>query len=56
MPSLGTYMFKRTAISAALVLGALGLFAVPANAQIATSTELDGAVYSSTLSRLCESR
>jgi Transglycosylase SLT domain len=42
MPSLGTHMFKRNAISAALLLGALGLFVVPANAQIATSTDLDG--------------
>jgi hypothetical protein len=35
-------MFKRNAISAALILGALGLFAVPSQAQIASSVDLDG--------------
>ncbi len=35
-------MFKLTAVSAALVLGALGLFAVPSQAQIASSIALDG--------------
>ena len=35
-------MFKLTAVSAALVLGALGLFAVPSQAQIASSINLDG--------------
>jgi soluble lytic murein transglycosylase-like protein len=35
-------MFKRIAISASLVLGALGLLAVSADAQITTSTDLVG--------------
>jgi soluble lytic murein transglycosylase-like protein len=35
-------MFKPTAITATLVLGVLGLFAVPIKAQIATSTDLGG--------------
>jgi soluble lytic murein transglycosylase-like protein len=35
-------MSKLTAISASVVLGTLSLFALPANAQIASSIELDG--------------
>ncbi len=35
-------MLKRNALSAALVLGALGLLAVPSQAQIASSIDLDG--------------
>jgi Transglycosylase SLT domain len=35
-------MLKRNAVSAALILGALGLLAVPSLAQIASSIDLDG--------------